>query len=64
MNWVQLAYQYGLGGLFFFVTLALCFQSGAGDRANPSDKKALVYLLGGLLLFFLSHLVWILLASS
>ena len=64
MTWPQLAYQYIIGGLFFFVTLYLCFRPGASDRKNQSDRKTLWYLLFGLACYFTVHTLWIILAAN
>lgn len=63
MNWLQLIYQYGVGGLFFTVSLALCFRAGAADRRNISDRRTLAICIAGLVGYFLINLVWILAAS-
>ena len=63
MNWLQLAYQYGIGGVFFAVTLALCFQSGASDRRNHSDRNTLWICLFGLIGYFAFHTAWIVIAA-
>jgi hypothetical protein len=62
MIWPQLTYQYVVGGVFFFVTLYLCFRPGGDEVANPSDRRALVYLLAGFAGYLVMHLGWILLA--
>jgi hypothetical protein len=61
MNWLQLGYQYGVGGLFFAVTLILCFR-GANSK-NRSDHRARLACVAGLAGYFLFHLTWITLAS-
>ena len=64
MNWLQLGYEYAMGGVFFFVTLWLCFRGGeASALKNPSDRRTLVILLAGFVYYFLTMTVWILLAS-
>ena len=63
MNWTQLIYQYVVGGIFFFVTLYLCFRPGASDMKNPSDKRALIYLLVGFGGYLFAHTAWILFAT-
>ena len=62
MIWPQLTYQYFFGGVFFFVTLWLCFRPGAGELDNPSDRRALIYLVAGFAGYLAMHLGWILLA--
>ncbi len=64
MNWVQLAYEYLVGGLFFGVTLFLCFRAGAAQRSNWSDRRTLIISLLGLAGYFAVHLGWILAASA
>ena len=63
MNWLQLVYQYLVGGTFFFVTVYLCFRPGASDSSNPSDRRALFYLLIGFAGYLGMHTLWIILAS-
>jgi hypothetical protein len=63
MNWTELIYQYVIGGIFFFVTLYLCFRPGASDTKNPSDKRALKYLLIGFFGYLFVHTAWILFAT-
>jgi hypothetical protein len=63
MNWLQLAYQYGVGGLFFAFTLLLCLGPGRGNLRNPSDRNAFIALLAGLLGYLALTATWILLAS-
>jgi len=63
MNWTQLAYQYIVGGLFFFITLYLCFRPGASNCRNPSDRRALYYLLIGFAGYLAVHTAWIILAG-
>ena len=63
MNWLQLAYQYIVGGAFFAVTMALCFRKGASDTKNRSDRITLWISLFGLLGYFVFHAVWITIAE-
>ena len=63
MNWPQLAYQYHVGGLFFFITLYLCLRPGASDLKNPSDRRAFIYLLIGFAGYLCAHTIWILIAT-
>lgn len=62
MQGSQIAYQYGVGGVFFAVTLYLCFRPGASDLKSPTDRKTLWLLLVGFVGYFLFHLGWIVLA--
>jgi hypothetical protein len=63
MNWLQLSYQYLVGGAFFFITLYLCFRPGAGDLKIGSDRRALRYLLIGFAGYLAMHTFWIIFAS-
>lgn len=63
MNWPQVIYQYTVGGIFFFVTLYLCFHLGAADLKNSSDRRALIILVIGFFGYLAMHVTWIVLAS-
>lgn len=63
MNWPQLIYEYMVGGVFFAVTLWLCFRPGASDRRNPSDRRTLIILLAGFAYYLVATALWIVLAS-
>jgi hypothetical protein len=62
MNWLQLIYEYTAGGIFFFITLYIALRSGGSDLKNPSDRMAVMYLIGGLVVYFIAITLWILLA--
>jgi len=64
MNWGQLAYQYIVGGLFFLITLRLCFRPGAASLKNPSDRRAFAYLVIGFIGYLALHAGWIFFAST
>jgi hypothetical protein len=59
MNWAQLAYQYGVGGAFFALSLALCFRPGAANRSNESDRRTLLVSVVGLLVYLALTAGWI-----
>jgi len=61
-NWVQIAYQYGLGGLFFAVSLYLCFKAEGSTLSHPEDRWMLKVLLGGYFGYLLMHTLWAYLA--
>lgn len=61
-NWLQIAYQYGLGGLLFLITLVLVFKSGGADLQHPDDRWMLKVLIGGYLGYLLVHSLWAYLA--
>ena len=62
MNWAQLSYQYIVGGIFFFVTVYLCFRPGGNTLKNPSDRRSFIYLMIGFFGYLAFHTVWIILA--
>lgn len=47
--WLPYLYLYGVGGLFFSVTLALVLRSGACRPARAVDRRWRRYLVLGLL---------------
>ncbi len=61
-NWLQIAYQYLVGGAFFALTLWLCFHQGGAELSHPQDKKMLKILLGGYLGYLSVHILWAYLA--
>lgn len=64
MNWPQLAYEYLVGGLFFAVTLFLCFRPGAANRKNYSDRRTLTICLVGFSGYLVIHVGWIMAATG
>jgi hypothetical protein len=62
MNWVQLAYEYCVGGLFFFITMYLCFREGGSSLSHPVDRRAFWILMLGFAGYLAGHILWILLA--
>ncbi len=64
MNWPQLAYQYGIGGVFFLVTLVMCLRLGAANMSVPSDRRTVWLSVFGFFAYLGVHTTWILLASG
>ena len=62
-NLWQWLYQYVAGGIFFMVTLWLCFHLGGAEADHPEDRKTRLILILGLIGFACFHGLWILLAS-
>ncbi len=58
-NWIAWAYQYGLGGIFFWVTLAIGIRSGALHLRSRRDRRVAAALVIGLFLFAGGHALWI-----
>lgn len=61
-NWLQIAYQYGLGGIFFTVTLYLVFKQGGARLDNPEDRWMLKILIAGYFGYLTMHTLWAYLA--
>ncbi len=61
-NWLQIAYQYLVGGSFFALTLWLCFRQKGAEFNHPQDRKMLKILLAGYLGYLSAHLLWAYLA--
>jgi hypothetical protein len=61
-NWLQIVYQYGLGGIFFGVTLYLIFKQGGARLDNPEDRWMLKILIGGYVGYLTVHTLWAYLA--
>lgn len=63
MNWIELLYQYGFGGLFFLITLLSCLRWGAADPKLGTDRVALKIAVAGFFLYLLFNVSWILAVS-
>ena len=65
MTWLQLAYQYLVGGAFFLTTMLLCFQSDAGPQPlSKTDRATVRYLVIGFFAYLLVNIAWIILAAD
>lgn len=58
-KWIPFLYQYGVGGLLFFVTLWAAKRSGALKLDNYADLRLLAMLVGGFFAFLAIHGLWI-----
>jgi hypothetical protein len=56
MPWL---YQYGVGGVFFIVSIWLTLRSGALNRERYSHRFTLAALCAALSAFLLIHAAWI-----
>jgi len=61
-NWIQIAYQYGIGGVFFAITLWLCFHQGGATLNHSQDRRMLKILLGGYFGYLVFNILWAYLA--
>ncbi len=61
-NWLQIGYQYILGGLFFAITLYLAFKEKGSSLENPEDRWMLRILIGGYFGYLAMHVAWAYLA--
>lgn len=57
-NWIQIAYQYGVGGIFLGASLWLCFHQGGARLSHPQDRRSLWILLGGYFGYLAFNLLW------
>jgi hypothetical protein len=62
-NLWQWVYEYTVGGVFFFITLWLCFRLGGAEADHPADRRTRLILILGLIGYFCGHGLWIYLAS-
>ncbi len=62
MNWLQLSYQYLVGGAFFAVTLFLCAR--VANMRNRSDRRTVILSFVGLVGYLTFHTLWIVLGSA
>lgn len=58
-NWIAWAYQYAVGGVFFFATLAIAVRSGAVHPHSRRDRRLAAGLLAGYFLWAGAHAAWI-----
>jgi len=61
-NWLQIEYQYLVGGLFFASTLYLAFREKGSSLDHPEDRRMLRVLIGGYFGYLALHLTWAYLA--
>ena len=62
--WPQWIYQYGVGGLFFALTVLLAVYVGAVRWRHPPDRRLLLSIAAALIVFAAIHAVWIALAAG
>jgi hypothetical protein len=63
-TWLPWIYQYGLGGLAFVASLVFLGRVGALRPNLWFDRRLLIALVVGLLVFMTAHAIWIVLATS
>lgn len=62
--WLPYFYHYGVGGAIFVVSLIVLMATGALRPAVREDRRLLLAMIGGLLLFMVGHASWIVLATA
>ncbi len=62
--WLPYVYVYGVGGCVFLASLVAGVRAGAIDLNRPADRRTLLALVAGLLLFATVHAIWIWAASQ
>ncbi len=63
-TWLPWIYQYGLGGLVFVASLVYLGRVGALRLNLWFDRRLLIALVVGLLMFMTAHAIWIVFATS
>lgn len=63
-TWLPWIYQYGLGGLVFVASLVYLRRVGALRLNLWFDRRLLIALVVGLLMFMTAHAIWIVSATS
>lgn len=62
--WASYLYQYGLGGVVFFVGIYIVLKSEACQLSYHKHRKWFYFLIGGFFYFAIAHWVWIYLALN
>ena len=57
--WLPWLYQYGVGGIVFFVTIALVLRAGALPLSVPANRRILAALVVGYFALAAIHGLWI-----
>ncbi len=63
-TWLPWIYQYGLGGMVFVASLVYLCRAGALRPSLWFDRRLLIALVAGLLVFMTAHALWIAFATS
>ena len=58
--WNSFMYQYAVGGFFFFLGIWIGIRKRALKLERRKDRLTLAVLLGGFLLYFCAHGLWML----
>lgn len=58
-KWLPWLYQYGVGGLVFFLSLWAAIRGGALKPKSETDRKLLIVLVAGYFAFLAVHGLWI-----
>lgn len=61
--WTPYLYQYGVGGFFFFLAIAVAGYKGAFDLDHSSDRRMILLLIMGFVFYASLHGGWILLVE-
>lgn len=59
-NWICWLYQYVVGGLAFFLTLATAARAGAIRWSHRTERRLVIVLVTGYVAFLAVHALWIL----
>ncbi|MCB1174909.1 MAG: hypothetical protein KDK39_15160 [Leptospiraceae bacterium] len=62
--WQPWIYQYSIGGVFFFLSIAVALNKHAVNMAHPQGRTVLFNLIAGLVFYMAVHAIWILIVLS
>ncbi|MEQ9362816.1 MAG: hypothetical protein RIF32_01155 [Leptospirales bacterium] len=62
--WAPYLYQYGVGGFFFFLAIAVAGYKGVFQLSHPSDRRMILFLVLGFVFYASLHGGWILLVEA
>jgi ABC-type Mn2+/Zn2+ transport system permease subunit len=61
--WLPWIYQYAVGGVIFVISLVIALRTGALRLDRSIDRRLLIALVTGLLVFMAGHAAWIAIAA-
>jgi hypothetical protein len=58
MRWDSFIYYFAVGGVILLASIALAWMSGDQSWKRKEDRRCLVFLLVGFLMYFALYLLW------
>lgn len=62
-QWLSIAYQYIIGGLFFLVVIGVALKSRVINFQSSEGKNTFWVLIVGFVFFLITHSVWVYLVT-